>query len=93
MPNVEKIVFFLNDYINKLHYHFTFIILIILSFDYSTACSCSQSGSVNEFCDSQGVCTCLPNVQGTKCDACISEYYGLYTSENFSDKKLFLLYF
>ncbi len=44
---------------------------------YLIACQCNPSGSVNSSCEStSGMCTCLDNVQGTRCDECRPGYYG-----------------
>lgn len=41
------------------------------------ACACHVTGSVSPICNGTGVCRCRQNVVGTKCDACLPQYYGL----------------
>ena len=41
-----------------------------------SACKCSTSGSSSTACNTNGQCTCKPNVVGTKCTECKSTFYG-----------------
>ena len=42
------------------------------------ACNCDTSGTVggSASCNDAGVCTCIDNVSGDKCDACSPGWYG-----------------
>ena len=43
----------------------------------SLECLCDVDGSVDTSCtDDAGVCTCIANVSGDKCDACSTGWYG-----------------
>lgn len=42
------------------------------------ACGCHGNGSVSNVCDKvSGRCECLTGVEGTNCDRCSEEFYGL----------------
>ena len=38
-------------------------------------CNCEE-GSNGRECNENGVCTCMPNVQGDKCEECIENYHN-----------------
>ena len=43
----------------------------------SSECLCDVDGSVDNSCtDDGGVCTCIANVTGDKCDVCTTGWYG-----------------
>ena len=35
-----------------------------------TACECNEEGSTDISCNEDGKCSCKPNINGEKCDAC-----------------------
>ena len=56
--------------------------LIYLSLKISSECLCDVDGSVDNSCtDDGGVCTCIANVSGDKCDVCTTGWYGFPTCQ------------
>ena len=55
----------------------------LLHFQTSTSsdCNCDTGGSVSGTCDSEGRCTCRPNVIGIKCDSCAPNHFDLNGGE------------
>ena len=48
----------------------------------SSECLCDMDGSVDNSCtDDGGVCTCIANVSGDKCDVCTIGWYGFPTCQ------------
>lgn len=42
-------------------------------------CRCNIGGSTSASCDGTGTCECLANVEGSKCDRCAKNHYGIDT--------------
>ena len=54
----------------------------LLSLKMSSECLCDVDGSVDNSCtDDGGVCTCIANVSGDKCDVCTTGWYGFPTCQ------------
>ena len=41
-----------------------------------SACACNEHGSVDDFCNENGVCSCKENYGGEKCDQCVEGFFG-----------------
>ena len=59
-----------------------YIIIYVVNYYYYvkknfSECLCDVDGSVDNSCtDDGGVCTCIANVSGDKCDVCTTGWYG-----------------
>ena len=68
VSQVVKVKYITNKYV--VNYFLT-------SLKMSLECLCDVDGSVDTSCtDDAGVCTCIANVSGDKCDACSTGWYG-----------------
>ena len=38
-------------------------------------CNCSSSGSLNDICSNDGICSCKANVTGVRCTDCFSSFF------------------
>ena len=40
------------------------------------ACNCNEFGAMDSSCNNNGICACMDNYGGHKCDSCIEGFFG-----------------
>ena len=56
-------------------------IVLVPTFFHISACNCNTQGSNGNNCTANGVCSCIDNIVGRKCDSCAGGHFNFPTCQ------------